>query len=81
MDSAAPASRGVSGGRPAPGTAGEVLLEYVVAGNAAKATAIDPVTGREATVTGPAGGSREALEQAAIRKLAFLLGKAAGHPG
>ncbi|HWA89634.1 MAG TPA: hypothetical protein VG889_06330 [Rhizomicrobium sp.] len=55
----------------------EILVEYVVHGNAAKATAIDSVTGLEASVTGPAG-ARTALIEAARRKLDMLARKQNG---
>ena len=44
----------------------------------AKATAIDPVSGVEACVMGPAGGARTALADAARRKLDFLMKKKSG---
>lgn len=57
----------------------EILVEFVVHGNAAKATAIDPATGIEASVVGPASASRATLAEAARRKLDYLLNKA-GRP-
>ena len=53
----------------------EILIEFVVQGNVVKATALDPVSGIEASIVGPAGGAREALAQAAVRKLKYLLEK------
>jgi hypothetical protein len=53
----------------------EILIEFVVQGNVVKATALDPVSGIEASIIGPATGAREALAQAAVRKLKYLLEK------
>jgi hypothetical protein len=53
----------------------EVFLEFVVQGNVVKVTAIDSATGIEASIVGPASGGREALAQAAARKLEYLLEK------
>jgi hypothetical protein len=47
----------------------EIFIEFIVQGNAVKATAIDPATGREASIVGPAGAPRAALAEAARRKL------------
>jgi hypothetical protein len=52
----------------------EIFVEFVSQGNSAKATAIDSVTGLEASVTGPAG-ARTALVEAARRKLEALARK------
>lgn len=54
---------------------GEIYVEFVVQGSVVKVTAIDPNTGREACIVGPAGGSRAALSDAALRKLRFVLQK------
>ena len=54
---------------------GEIYVEFVVQGSVVKATAIDPTSGIEASVIGPAGAARAALTDAAIRKLKFVLGK------
>jgi hypothetical protein len=56
----------------------EIFVEFVVHGNTVKATAIDSVTGTEASIVGPARAGREALTQAAIRKLEYVLKKNAG---
>lgn len=60
-----------SGGR-------EVYVEFFVQGGFVKATAIDPVTGIEASVMGPTGSPREPLSAAAIRKLQYVLAKKNG---
>ena len=53
----------------------EIFIEFIVNGNVVKVTAIDSVTGIEASIVGPAGGAREALSQAAVNKLKYLLEK------
>lgn len=57
------------------GQKSEIFVEFVVHGNVVKATAIDAVTGAEASIVGPATAGREALSQAALRKLKFVLEK------
>ena len=54
---------------------GQVLLEFVVQGNVVKATAIDSVTGIEASIVGPVRAGRQALGQAAAQKLQYVLAK------
>ncbi len=56
----------------------EIYVEFVIQGNSAKATAIDPDTGVEASVVGPAGAGRAALAEAARRKLEYLQKKKSG---
>jgi hypothetical protein len=52
----------------------EILFESAVQGGVAKATAIDPTTGVEVSVIGPAhASSRDALKAAAVRKLEYVL--------
>jgi hypothetical protein len=58
----------VNGGSP-------VYVEFTVLGNTVKATAIDPVTGLEASIVGPAGAPQAALADAARRKLDYLAKK------
>ena len=53
----------------------ETLIEFVVQGNVVKVTAIDSLTGVEASIMGPAAGARDALTQAAVNKLKYLLEK------
>ena len=55
----------------------EILIEFVVQGNAVKATAIDSLTGTEASIVGPASAGREVLAQAAANKLKYVLEKKA----
>ena len=56
-------------------TQSEIYVEFVVHGNTVKATAIDAATGIEASIVGPANAGREALTQAAIRKLEYVMKK------
>jgi hypothetical protein len=51
----------------------EYLIEYYIVGASVKVTAVDPVTGKEATIVGPANAGRELLKRNAIRKLEYLL--------
>ena len=53
----------------------EILVEFVVQGNVVKVTAVDSATGIEASIVGPASGARDALAQAAAKKLKYLLAK------
>jgi len=57
------------------GSDDEVLLEYQRVGAYMKAIAIDPKTGTEVSVAGPASGSRTLLTRTAINKLKFVLQK------
>jgi hypothetical protein len=54
---------------------GAVFVEFVVQGNVVKATAIDAATGSEASIVGPANAGRDALAQAALRKLKYVMEK------
>lgn len=61
------------------GNGDEVYFEFAMQGNVLKATAIDPKTGTEVSVIGPANPSaREALKLTAFRKLQFVLKKKRG---
>jgi hypothetical protein len=53
----------------------EILIEFIVQGNVVKATAIDAASGIEASIVGPANAAREALSQAAARKLKYVMEK------
>jgi hypothetical protein len=56
-------------------TKSEILIEFIVQGNVVKATAIDAASGIEASIVGPANAAREALSQAAVRKLKYVMEK------
>ena len=50
----------------------EIFVEFVQLGNTVKATAIDPDTGIEASIVGPASAPRSTLAEAARRKLEYV---------
>ena len=50
----------------------EIYVEFVMLGNTVKATAIDPDTGLEASIVGPASAPQSTLAQAARRKLEYV---------
>ncbi len=52
--------------------AGSIYVEFVIQGNVVKATAIDPDTGLEASVMGPANAPQAVMADAARRKLEYL---------
>ncbi|HJR55880.1 MAG TPA: hypothetical protein VJ798_04820 [Rhizomicrobium sp.] len=53
----------------------EIFVEFVVQGNFVKVTAIDSVTGVEASIVGPANAAQSTLAEAARRKLEYVLRK------
>jgi hypothetical protein len=53
-------------------TGREIFVEFIRRGNAVKVTAIDSVSGLEATVVGPASAPQAVLADAARRKLEYL---------
>jgi hypothetical protein len=50
----------------------EIYVEFVVLGNTVKATAIDPETGEEASVIGPANAPQSVMAENARRKLEYV---------
>jgi hypothetical protein len=56
----------------------DVYFEFVVQGSVVKVTAIDSSSGCEASVVAPAASPRVTLEQAALRKLEYVLNKKRG---
>ncbi len=54
---------------------GQYIVEFVQQGRYVKVTAVDPVSGREATIVGDARESRAVLERNAVKKLEFLMNK------
>ena len=52
-----------------------IYVEFVVQGNVVKVTAIDSVTGVEASIVGPANTPQSTLADAARRKLEYVLKK------
>ncbi len=71
------------GGQGGNRSVGEVLFEFQRVGSYMKVIAIDPATGTEVSVAGPATGSTELLKRTALNKLQFVLnrGAAAKAPG
>jgi hypothetical protein len=53
----------------------EIFVEFVILGNSVKATAIDPESGLEASVVGPASAPRAAMAEAARKKLDYVAKK------
>ena len=51
---------------------GDILIEFVVQGAFVKVTAIDPVTGLEASIVGPASAPQRILAEQARRKLDYV---------
>lgn len=56
----------------------EILFEIVQNGNVARVTAIDPETGTEVVIQGPARAGDSVLKQNAARKLMYVLNKEKG---
>jgi hypothetical protein len=57
---------------------GDILVEFVVQGAFVKVTAIDPVTGLEASIVGPSNASQRILAEQARRKLEYVARKKGG---
>ena len=53
----------------------EILLELYQVGNSVKVTAVDPETLIEVSIVGDPAAGQEALKQAAINKLEYVLRK------
>lgn len=56
----------------------DILIEFIVHGNAVKVTAVDACTGIEASIVAPASAPRAILEVNAARKLAYVMKKQKG---
>ena len=56
-------------------TSREIYVEFIVLGNSVKATAIDPETGLEASLVGPASAPRSLLAENARKKLDYVKAK------
>lgn len=52
-----------------------IIIEFRQIGNAVKVTAMDDETLTEVSIAGPASASRQELEQTAVQKLKYVLGK------
>lgn len=66
------------GGRRPPTDGGEFLLEFRRVGNAVKVSAIDPITGTEVSISGPANIGEAELSLNACNKLRYVLRKKYG---
>ncbi|WP_373235898.1 DUF6898 family protein [Cohaesibacter celericrescens] len=55
--------------------AGEVYIEFFTIGKQMKAVAVDAATGVEVTVFGPTNVSQKELQNLAVQKLKYRLGK------
>jgi hypothetical protein len=55
-----------------------IYVEFTVQGSFVKVTAIDPVSGLEASITGPASAPRATLEAAVMNKLNYVRRKQNG---
>ena len=53
----------------------EIYVEFIALGNSVKATAIDPETGQEASIVGPASAPRSLLAENARKKLDYVKAK------
>ena len=53
----------------------EIFVEFIMLGNTVKATAIDPDTGLEASIVGPASAPRSMLAENARKKLDYVKSK------
>jgi hypothetical protein len=53
----------------------EIFVEFITLGNSVKATAIDPETGQEASIVGPANAPRSLLAENARKKLEYVKAK------
>ena len=60
---------------------GEYLIEFYRVGNSVRVSAIDPVTGMEVQIVGPANIGREELTRVAVRKLQYVYGQEGGGKG
>jgi hypothetical protein len=61
-----------------PSRPADVYFEFVSHGAVVKATAIDAHSGCEASIVAPSTSARATLEQAALRKLDYVLKKHRG---
>ena len=62
------------------GGSGEYLIEMQRIGNSVKVTAVDPVTGMEVSIVGPANAGKHILSKNAVRKLEYVMNKQTKSP-
>lgn len=53
----------------------EVIIEFIRQGRFVKVTAVDPVTGIEASIVGDPNTSPTTLQQLAVKKLRYVINK------
>ncbi|MBI1272861.1 MAG: hypothetical protein GC131_02100 [Alphaproteobacteria bacterium] len=53
----------------------EILIEFKKVGRIMKVSAIDPATGTEVCIQGPASASKKLLQETAIKKLIYVMNK------
>ncbi len=51
------------------------LIEFRQIGNSMKVSAVDPASGKEVSITGPANAARHDLTRLAVQKLEYVLRK------
>jgi hypothetical protein len=56
----------------------EVIFEFTRVGQSVKVTAVDPATGTEASIVGPANMGETILKHNALKKLEYVLSKKGG---
>jgi len=54
---------------------GKYLVEFIQIGTSVKVSAVDPVSGREVSIVGPATATRDHLSRVAVNKLKYILAK------
>ncbi|MCF8474496.1 MAG: hypothetical protein K9G26_07355 [Emcibacter sp.] len=54
---------------------GDYLIEFIQNGAYMKVSVIDPVSGREVSIVGPAAAPREHLIRVAVKKMEYVLTK------
>ncbi|MDG1286620.1 MAG: hypothetical protein P8P30_03540 [Rickettsiales bacterium] len=54
---------------------GEAIIEFIHQGRYVKVTAIDPVTGIEASIVGDPKAPEQTLQELAIKRLAYVIKK------
>lgn len=62
------------------GRLGNVIFEFSAIGNAVKVCAVDPETGLEVAIMGPANAGEAALRRTAMAKLRYMLDKRQPQP-
>lgn len=60
---------------------GDIYFEFRRVGASVKVTAIDPKTGKEVSMVGPAAAGERALAEAAAKKLRYVLSRGQGPAG